>query len=170
MHKRATSTIGVANITSTAQVVYLTDIDADVGNANRNHNHIFLGKLRFRGILEWDQSNPNKVVRIIVCAIPPRDPPTGVGVTSNIYGRVDFNEIKHVYKDIRLVRRTGPATSGLQRTPVNFTINFRGLQLKYGSDDGESTNRRDVVVIFVGDNATGADDMTNTMWTQTWYE
>lgn len=163
---RFTSTTDISNITTTSQAFYLTDIDQGTGNQDRVSNHIKARSLRFRGLIEWDQvGTPAKALRFVVAAVEAREAPS-IGLGTNIYGRVDAPSILHVYKDFRVVNKD----ANIDRQKINFQINFKDLAIKYNTNDGETTTRRDLVLFVVSDNASSTTDLTYVMRTFTWDE
>ncbi len=163
--KRATSTAGIANITSTVQTDALSGIAAGVGNANRNHNEIYLRKFRMTGVLHWDTGGtPCDVLRLLIYNAEVGSTPA-LTVQSNPYGRVDFPEINHVLYDRLFVR----GSSALTHSKILIRLPLGGLKIKYNSDAVTETNRQ-LLMSVVSDTANCTSDFVDMRWTLTWRE
>jgi len=167
--KRITNTTDFDNVTSTMQSRYLTDIDGGVGVSNRINNHIKLHSFRMKCNLLWDAAGtPANTIRVILASVEAREMPTGVTISSNLYGRIDHPSILHVYKDIRFIRKD----STQLQTTVNIRQNFTPcLNIKYtDTSNGETTVKRDLVLIVVSDVAGATSDLHQMRHTLEWTE
>lgn len=169
--KQVTDNTTISNITTTPQAFALcSSIDQGAEVYNRMSNHCFFRKMTLKGTIAWDQTGtPAGVLRVIV-ALVTKDfnvGASGLVPNSNIYGRNNFPDIRHVYYDKRFMN----TDSNKLRAPIKIKTNFKGLPIRYNGPTGTTDLiGKDIYLIFVTNGATSTTDVSDVLRTTYWSE